>query len=581
MPTITIGKTNKRINSTKQDFISGTSKNIDVTLKEPCTMQNPVFKILRSSLPSGLTYDFFNYISWGSWYYWIDDMVYINNDMLEVHCHLDPLATYKSSIQDTSAFVSYGDLAHWNELYDDPRISPEMFKASHDIKFDLFDFDSATGKGFKPSKVGCILMTFVQTSSVCWFAPWDAQGVVTDCGIHTALLTIGDFTRCMADLINFDFSGGLIEIQQVIARLMQSTGGGPLMENIKRVIWLPFDYDGIKMLIKGDNDQQYRYGLMLGGSLAPNVPWYEVKQNAIFNFTGELKGGTDQSPKSIGTLVDECTDGLNVLRNDRFISFQISTPSGYQNIGTEKFLYPVSSSIKIYYSSSICLNDGAWAMKLSSTNSFYDTIASFSGNLGINIQGTIYDGPTTSSMIADTAGRFVGFALTAGVGSVVGGALAGESMNTFKGYTKEGIKQYATHLSGGVSSEMQRDQLMNGISGVFPSSNFNCNAPSGNYGGTAAALFLTPTPAQCGLRIQVYAPKFLADLNSAVTNYKDFCDLYGYPVNKFMPLKKTGTGAYTVMGYVQCVGASVAAAGASEASKATINSCLNNGIFIE
>ncbi len=547
MPSITIGTMTKRINSTKQTFTAAKVLT-DVNLKQPCSMEKPVFEVLKSGL-SG----FYNYLQWGTWFYWIDDMVYTTNDILTIHCHIDPLATYKTDIQSTSAFTLFANESNWNKLCDDNRLNPEMFKATNSKYFDMFPYE--------PSNKGCIIMTFVQTASVCWFADWDSQGVVTDCGIHTAILSWYQFKRCMADLTHFDFTGGLVEIQQVIARLMQSTGGGPLMENIQRIIWLPFDYDDLKS--DETLNAQYRYGLMLGGALAPEVIWYEIDQTVIL-----------RKASSITLDIDQCTDNLRVLRNDRFLSVQVTTPSGYQNLQTERFLYPTLTTDTLYFACTINIADGSWCTKISINSNYADTLASFSGNLGVNLKGTIYDGPTTSSMISDTAGRFVGFALTAGVGSVVGGALAGEKMNSFKGYTSEGMKQYATHLSGGVSSETQAQNIMNGISGVFPSSSFNCNAPSGNYGGSASALFLTGTAGRCFIVVTVYAPKWLADLNTAETNYKAYCDRFGYPVNKFMSLSG-------VSGYVQCVGASVEAAGASESSIATLNSYLNSGLYIE
>lgn len=547
MPTILIGQMTKRINSTKQDF--NIIRTVDCVLKEPCSMEKPIFEITKSYL-SG----FYNYIQWGTWYYWIDDILYTTNDIITIHCHVDDFATYKDDILNTTAFTLFANEDNWNELCDDTRLNPECFKATSSTHLDMFPFT--------PNNDGCIIMTFVQTASTCWFCPWDAQSVRTDCGIHTAILSWSNFKSCMADLIDFDFSGGLIEIQQVIARLMQSTGGGPLMDNIQRIIWLPFAYDDLIANNSGLN-AQYRYGLMLGGALSAETEWYEINQTVILRKAGNII-------PDVGLT----TDFLKVLRNDRFISMQLSTPAGYSNIQTERFLYPVNTSDRIYYATTINIADGSWSMKLSVNSNYADTLASFSGNLGVNLKGTIYDGPTTASMISDTAGRFVGFALTAGVGSVVGGALAGEKMNSFKGYTTEGMKQYATHLSGGVSSETQAQNIMNGISGVYPSSSFNCNAPSGNFGGTASALFLTGTAARAYLTVTVYAPKWLCSYGTTLNDYKAFCDRFGYPVNKVLTLTN-------VTGYVQCVGASVAAVNASPASIANLNSGLNSGLYIE
>ena len=57
--------------------------------------------------------------------------------------------------------------------------------------------------------------------------------------------------------------------------------------------------------------------------------------------------------------------------------------------------------------------------------------------------------------------------------------------------------------------------------------------------------------------------------------YINYCNQYGYPVNKYLTLGD-------ISGYCQCIGASVeGATGASDASKSTINSYINTGIYIE
>ena len=98
--TITTFNFAKRANSTKQPTgLSGTDWS--VVLKEKTSYDQPVFLLTSNSQPE------FNYLQWGSWYYFVTGISYVRNDLYEVSCDLDVLATYKAQIGATTAFVKY------------------------------------------------------------------------------------------------------------------------------------------------------------------------------------------------------------------------------------------------------------------------------------------------------------------------------------------------------------------------------------------------------------------------------------------------------------------------------------------
>lgn len=88
----------KRKNSTKQPTGAGTS--ITATLKDDVSMMQPVFIIQGDHFA-------YNYIQFAGRYYFVDDVVSLRNNLCEIHCNIDVLATYKSAIQAASAFVLY------------------------------------------------------------------------------------------------------------------------------------------------------------------------------------------------------------------------------------------------------------------------------------------------------------------------------------------------------------------------------------------------------------------------------------------------------------------------------------------
>lgn len=85
----------KRQNSTLQPS-GGVVKN--VVMKRECSILNPVFQIDGVD-PAA------NYCRWNNRYYFINDIVLQNNNIYELHCEIDVLASWKSQIGASSQYV--------------------------------------------------------------------------------------------------------------------------------------------------------------------------------------------------------------------------------------------------------------------------------------------------------------------------------------------------------------------------------------------------------------------------------------------------------------------------------------------
>ena len=83
---VSFGRVAKRKNSTLQ---GGTSAAYNVLFKNPTSLDRPTFTLNASDFD-------YNYAKMDNRYYFVDDITYRNNDIVEVSCELDPLATYKS-----------------------------------------------------------------------------------------------------------------------------------------------------------------------------------------------------------------------------------------------------------------------------------------------------------------------------------------------------------------------------------------------------------------------------------------------------------------------------------------------------
>ena len=92
---LTIGKMKKRINSTKFTYDAVTTLS-GVTFKEPTSRSKPVFLLHKVSSDGDLAGC--NYCNCLGRFYWIDDIVHVTNDLIEVHCHTDVLATGSRSL---------------------------------------------------------------------------------------------------------------------------------------------------------------------------------------------------------------------------------------------------------------------------------------------------------------------------------------------------------------------------------------------------------------------------------------------------------------------------------------------------
>jgi len=123
----------KRINSTKQPT-GGT--NVTALLKESTSLKNPVFQLVNADFEV-------NYVKWEGHYYYVNDIVSVNNDIYELYCSMDDLASHKSEIGSTKAYVEYSSNTV-NKWIPDQRItvSNETTVVTGDTA--LFDASSGT-----------------------------------------------------------------------------------------------------------------------------------------------------------------------------------------------------------------------------------------------------------------------------------------------------------------------------------------------------------------------------------------------------------------------------------------------------
>lgn len=107
----------KRRNSTKQPA-DASAIVLDVKLKESTSIENPIF-ILAG-------HDFeYNYAQAFGHYYFITNIISMANNITEIHCEQDILATYKANIGNTTAYIERA-ASNYNSYLNDNLVSTEQ-----------------------------------------------------------------------------------------------------------------------------------------------------------------------------------------------------------------------------------------------------------------------------------------------------------------------------------------------------------------------------------------------------------------------------------------------------------------------
>lgn len=111
----------KRKNSTKQPGSTDSHDSKTFTLKEGCSVEHPTFVLQSSELS-------YNYVSTFGHYYFVDDIKIVRNDLIEVSCSMDVLATFKSAIGNYTAFVERAS-ADYDQWVPDPMCAVLPYQA--------------------------------------------------------------------------------------------------------------------------------------------------------------------------------------------------------------------------------------------------------------------------------------------------------------------------------------------------------------------------------------------------------------------------------------------------------------------
>lgn len=120
--TIKLGHTSKRKNSTSQT-VSWEESSISANLKQNTDTLNPIFSVSLNRDMDVVSK--WNYAQAFGCYYWINKIVSIRNNLFEIHCTRDPLATFKTDIENYNGYCTRTNVGgKYDRNYYDNIISP-------------------------------------------------------------------------------------------------------------------------------------------------------------------------------------------------------------------------------------------------------------------------------------------------------------------------------------------------------------------------------------------------------------------------------------------------------------------------
>lgn len=569
----TFGVTPKTMNSTWRQMSSTITLN--VKLKEKCSRHDPVFIV------EGLNkLTRYNYCNWESGWYWIDDLVYVTNDIQEVHCRLDPMATFRDDIANVNGICVYGDADHWNDLMDDIRFGPDDLLSAHG--------------GYKPIDMGTNFWAWDLSNSTVML---DVIETTPNSGFKKYALSYYQFQQLMYSLNTSTLDQACADVKaghgawsaittqgaQDIATLISALGGSASwQECILGATWLPFNFAHVYNDAGNPQVTEIRIG-------AVKVP---LTGNGCYQVKYPVKavGGHQYINKSDAFI--SLLDDLRFVRNPRWLSVQLKTPGGIQVINDAILREDATWPLNI--NTDVDVVSGKWNMTI--TTNLGDTpkngvvLAKFSGDMSMDLTQWLSNKGTGTEWVSNAMAKIIPAVLTNGASTVVDSVTTNDISTTdtsIPAYSAKGNPTGHYNMSTTTSDKsvtntrsVTTGKKANPMSSIptgmreFGAAgnhiiDYYCNNTDHNNG-SGPALGIS-------YLVLLWGPNsFIRDADPYEA-YLDFCDDYGYPCNAYLQINDIADKSYVQMTdtFIQYI------PGATEDDKKIINFFLNDGFIWE
>lgn len=194
----------KRKNSTLQPSTKGSD--ITVVLKEGTSIEKPIFLLTGNDFT-------INYVKAFDHYYFVDDIKAVRNDLSEIACSMDVLATFKTDIGNYTAMVERSSYSYDTD-YPDPAVSiqNDIIHSESTVKSSMF----VSGGGY-----GCYVLSVLNDIG-------SGTGFTT-----TYILDATELEEC-AKFVNTDWGSAATDILAWLKSVFLKTA-----DSIIDCIWMP------------------------------------------------------------------------------------------------------------------------------------------------------------------------------------------------------------------------------------------------------------------------------------------------------------------------------------------------------
>lgn len=329
MPTVSFGTFAKRRNSTKQPTLLSDQRT--VKLKESTSYDAPTFILTGDAFN-------YNYAKWGNRYYFITDVRSLHNNLSEIDCVLDVLATYKSDILASTQFVSYSSQLGDSWLADTRIPVLKSTQASKNVS-----------NVSVLSTIGCYILSVVGKESAASYV-FQSDGTIKDIIQEISNWRDDGITSVVNDDMGLQYDWSSPEnALESLGKMSIQTGfvGNAYAQApscIRSCIWVPFDYalapiSASDTIFLGNFDTtetgQRVSGRTVTGSNTISIPWHFSDWRRgycedVYLYL-PLVGMISLSADSL-TSVSSLTIDWSVTYTDGCIAYEVK--AGNQIIGT-------------------------------------------------------------------------------------------------------------------------------------------------------------------------------------------------------------------------------------------------------
>lgn len=563
MFSLRIGRMYKRLNSTKSTF-STIHTATQVKLKDDTSVTKPVF-LLKNTNADGSTYYYdkadVNYCYWAGYgYYWIDDIVYVTNDLIEIYCHRDALATGKPYIEKTTAYVKYcadTSKVSGRHIIDDERFGPNLYLSS--VYDSLFSHSIGQGE------------SLIETAMY-----GDPTVVLTVVGNGTPpyalFLSASQYSTFMQKYLDGDDT-----IISAIDNLTERFMGIDWRSCILSAILVPISKGYLESQYTNTIDKIYVGGVEvdIGADIhltSPMLPFYTTYLRSI-TFPDILK-----------------KNGYTWLKGPKYTKLTYVYPGGSLDLSNEA----LTDYALLYIEETLNPFNGEHIIK------FFTTDENHNRNIFLGVAKDNISLDLTSMMTSAISGQQTAINFLSNFGSALASiGSAALSMNsaslTQKSASAAAKKAKNVDRSGQVEGISDMQAISTGISGVFPTGGIqpiakniemstNLNTWIGvDYESEYHTQKYQLVTSTCIPAAFVDEPVGSQAPTSSV-KYDEFAELFGWPLYQVISLEG-------VEGYVECVGADVGKVATADYEDITyrlhpseiaeINNNLNSGLYLE